>query len=145
MENTHSPIGIIIVAHGGYGTAVLSTAESILGPQEDCVSISVDAAHDVEDAMRRLRDAVARLDRGDGVIMLTDMFGGTPTNLALSFLEKHKAEIITGVNLPMLLKVIEARSDMPLAELAAQADEAGKAGIVFAGRMLRHKNKNESK
>lgn len=138
-DSATRPIGIIIVAHGTFGSSFLRTAESILGPQEDCVSISVDAAHDVEEAIRRLNDAAERLDGGQGVIVLTDMFGGTPANLALSLQKNHKAEVITGINLPMLLKVMESRSLAPLDELAALAEEAGKAGIVGAGRMLKYK------
>lgn len=133
------PIGIIVVAHGKYGSAVLRAAESIVGPQEDCVSISVEVAHMVDETVARLNDAAERLNRGEGVIVLTDMFGGTPTNLALSLLANYKAEVVTGVNLPMLLKVIERRGDATLMELAAMAAEAGKDGIVAAGHMLRHK------
>ncbi len=146
MTDAHNnPIGIIIVGHGNFGAAILRAAEIIMGPQEDCVSISVDVAHDVEEAVRRLQDASERLDRGGGVIVLTDMFGGTPTNLALSLQGQHNAEVITGVNLPMLLKVIENRNELSLADLARQADEAGKAGIVSAGEMLRVKSKQENK
>lgn len=145
MTEAHSPIGIIIVAHGAFGSAVLRAAESIMGAQEDCVSISVDVAHDVDEAVGRLTNAAERLDRGEGVIVLTDMFGGTPTNLALALLGKNRAEVITGVNLPMLLKVIEARTTLSLAELAQQADEAGKAGIVVTGQMLRSRGKTENK
>lgn len=142
MATDRDIIGIIIVAHGGYGSAVLNAAESIMGPQEDCASISVDIAHEVDEAVRRLNDAAQRLDRGAGVIILTDMFGGTPTNLALSLLGQHRAEVVTGVNLPMLMKVIEARRTLQVEELAVQAGEAGKAGIVVAGEMLRNRNKN---
>lgn len=142
MADDTTSIGIIIVSHGKYGSSILHTAESIVGPQSDCVSISVDVAHEVEDTVRRLNDAAQRLDKGGGVIVLTDMFGGTPTNLALSLLGKHKAEVITGVNLPMLLKVLESRNQAPLMELAQMADDAGKAGILSAGRILRNKNKN---
>lgn len=138
-------IGIIIVAHGNFGSAIFRAAESIMGNQEDCVSISVDVGHDVEEAVRRLNDAAQRLDRGSGVIVLTDMFGGTPTNLALSLMGKHKVEVVTGVNLPMLMKVIEMRSRLPLDELALQTEEAGKAGIVGAGKVLRGKNRAENK
>ena len=146
MEQTNqTPIGIIIVGHGNYGSALLRAAESILGPQEDCVAISVDVAHEVDEAVRRLTDAAERLDRGQGVILLTDMFGGTPTNLALALLGKHKAEVVTGVNLPMLLKVIEARASEPLHDLASKTGEAGKEGIVVAGKMLRGKGKNSEK
>ncbi len=141
-SDDQTSIGIIVAGHGSYGSALLRAAESILGPQEDCVSISVDVGHEVDEAVRRLTDAAKRLDRGQGVILLTDMFGGTPTNLALSLLRQHKAEVVTGVNLPMLLKVIEARASLPLHELASQIESAGKEGIVVAGKMLRNKNKN---
>lgn len=141
MSEAKADIGIILVGHGNYCAAVLRAAESIVGAQEDCVAISVDIAHEVEDAVGRLFDAADRLDRGSGVIVLTDMFGGTPTNIALSLLRKHKAEVVTGVNLPMLLKVIELRADHDLAELGAEAEAAGKAGIVLAGEMLRKKGK----
>lgn len=142
-KNNHDPIGVIIVSHGKYGSAILRTVESILGPQSDCVCISVDVAHDVDEAVARLTDAANRLDRGEGVIALTDMFGGTPTNLALSLLKKHKAEVVTGINLPMLLKVFENRASLSLAELAIQAGDAGKRGIVVAGNMLRNKNREK--
>lgn len=137
MDN--SSIGVIIVAHGKFGSSILRTAEMIIGPQSDCVSISVDIAHEVEDTIRRLNDAAQLLDKGEGVIVLTDMFGGTPTNLALSLLAQHKVEVITGVNLPMLLKVLENRDNSQLTELAKMADEAGKAGIVAAGKMRKTK------
>ena len=77
-----SHVGIIVVAHADYGSAVLRTVEFILGHQSDCCSISVDVAHDVNETVARLTDATERLDVGNGVIILTDMFGGTPTNLA---------------------------------------------------------------
>ena len=93
--------------------------------------------------MRRLDDAAQRLDKGSGVIILTDMFGGTPTNLALSLLGNHKVEVVTGVNLPMLLKVCTSRGT-PLDELARQAGEAGTRGIVVAGDMLRGKGKEKT-
>lgn len=134
-----NPIGVIIVSHGKYGEAMLKAAEIILGPQEDCVSIGVESAHEVESAVARLNDAALRLDSGQGVIALTDMFGGTPTNLALSLLGQHKAEVVTGVNLPMLLKIFESRASLSLPELASAAGEAGRAGIVVTGQMLRHK------
>ena len=139
MDNENSSIGIILVGHGKFGSSILHTAESIIGPQSDCVSISVDIAQEVEDAIRRLNDAAQILDKGQGVIVLTDMFGGTPTNLALSLLSQHQVEVITGMNLPMLLKVLENRGRAPLAELAKMADEAGKAGIVAAGKMRKTK------
>lgn len=141
-QEAKSPaVGVIIVAHTDYGAALLRTAEFILGPLNDCTSISVDAAFEVSETVQRLTDATQRLDKGAGVLLLTDMFGGTPTNLSLSLLgKKHEVEVVTGVNLPMILKVFSSRTK-PLEELADIAGEAGKSGIVVAGRMLRNKNK----
>lgn len=133
-------VGIIVVAHTDYGAALLRTAEFILGPLSDCTSISVDVAYEVSETVQRLTDATQRLDKGAGVLLLTDMFGGTPTNLSLSLLGKHQVEVVTGVNLPMILKVFSSRTK-PLEELADIAGEAGKSGIVVAGKMLRNKNK----
>lgn len=139
VEESNTPhVGIVIVSHADYGSAMLRTVEFILGPQSDCSSISVDVAHDVADTVRRLNDAAQRLDKGAGVIILTDMFGGTPTNLALSLLGTHKVEVVTGVNLPMLLKVFTSRAEN-LDALARIAGEAGAKGIVVAGNMLRNK------
>lgn len=140
MDNV--PIGLILVSHGKYASAMLGTAESLIGPQSDCVTISVDSAHETEDAVRRLHDAANMLDKGEGVVVLTDMFGGTPTNIALSLQGKHQAEVITGMNLPMILKVMENRQSSSLTELAKMAEESGKAGIVGAGRMLRGKKQD---
>lgn len=128
-------VGIIIVAHADLGAMLLRLVESILGPQSDCTSISVDAAFDTGDTVLRLNDAAERLNKGTGVLVLTDMFGGTPTNLSLALLAKHTVEVVTGVNLPMALKVFGARQ-CNLDELAALAEEAGKSGIVTAGKML---------
>ena len=136
-ETNATQAGIIIVSHGDYGSAILRTAEFILGPVSDCSSISVDATHEVSETVRRLDDAAPRPD------ILTDMFGGTPTNLALSLLGNHKVEVVTGVNLPMLLKVCTSRGT-PLDELARQAGEAGTRGIVVAGDMLRGKGKEKT-
>ncbi len=138
MSNDTAEVGIIVVAHGQYGDATLRTAEGILGPLTDCASISVDVVQDVTETVQRLEDAAARLDKGAGVIILTDMFGGTPTNLSLALLAKHNVEVVTGVNLPMLMKVFTSRA-CKLEELAALAGEAGKNGIVVAGKMLNNK------
>lgn len=141
-ESNLSNVGIIVVSHADYGSAILRTVEFILGPQSDCCSISVDVAHDVNDTVARLTDAAERLDKGNGVIILTDMFGGTPTNLALSLLQSHHIEVVTGVNLPMVLKVFTSR-DKDLGEVARLAGEAGASGIVVAGTMLHKRNEPE--
>ena len=142
-EKKKTQVGIILVSHADYGSAMLRTAEFILGPQGDCSSISVDVGQDVAETVRRLNDAAQRLDKGAGVIILTDMFGGTPTNLALSLLATHNVEVVTGANLPMLLKVFSAR-EKKLEELAQLAGEAGAKGIVVAGNMLRNKARTKS-
>lgn len=136
-DDTPGMIGIIVVAHGKLGEVMLRVCEMILGQVYDCASIKVDSNHDSENAVRRLNDAASRLDRGKGVLVLTDMFGGTPTNLALSLLGKHKAEVVTGLNMPMLLKAFESREGAELGELAESVADAGNAGIVITGKMLR--------
>jgi PTS system mannose-specific IIA component len=134
-------IGVVIVTHVNYGAILLRAAEYILGPIHDCVSIQVDINNDVSESVKRLNDAVSMLDSGLGVLVLTDMFGGTPTNLSLSLLGKGKnIEVLTGVNLPMLLKVFGNRTKT-LAELAVIACEAGREGIAIAGEILRNKVK----
>lgn len=130
--------GVVLVTHVDYGAGLLRAAEMILGPLADCSSIQVDASLDVEKTVARLKEAVSLLDKGNGVIILTDMFGGTPTNLSLSLLGTGAIEVVTGVNLPMLLKVFEARR-VALAELADIALEAGRKGIDSASRILRSK------
>ncbi len=144
--NTAEPqdVGIIVVAHADYGSVLLRTAEFILGPLSDCSSISVDIGQEVPETVRRLKDAAQRLDKGAGVIILTDMFGGTPTNLALSLLSSHNVEVVTGVNLPMVLKVFTSRTT-PLAELAQLASDAGIKGIVVPGAMLKSRTMGSDK
>ncbi|MDL2272341.1 PTS sugar transporter subunit IIA [Desulfovibrio sp. OttesenSCG-928-I05] len=133
--------GVILVTHADYGAALLRAAEFILGPVQDCSSIQVDVSLDVEGTVARLKEAASLLDRGRGVIILTDMFGGTPTNLSLSLMSNpEKIEVVTGVNLPMLLKVFDNRH-RELPELAEMALDAGRKGIVSAGGILRGKSK----
>lgn len=135
-------VGIVIVTHVDYGAALLKAAEHIVGPVHDCTTIQVDINNDVQDTVNRLKDAVLRLDSGLGVLMLTDMFGGTPTNLSLSMLGQGDCniEVLTGVNLPMLLKVLGNRNK-ELRELSELACEAGVEGIAVAGDILRNRIK----
>ena len=134
-------VGVILVTHADYGAALLRAAEFILGPIQDCSSIQVDVSLDVEGTVARLKEAASLLDRGKGVIILTDMFGGTPTNLSLSLMSSPDTiEVVTGVNLPMLLKVFDNR-EKSLHELAELALDAGRKGIVSAGGILRGRSK----
>ena len=142
-ETNNTPVvGVILVTHVDYGSSLLRAAEVILGPLADCSSIQVDAALDVGETVARLKEAVSLLDKGSGAIVLTDMFGGTPTNLSLSLLGSGSIEVVTGVNLPMLLKVFESRN-LELSALADVAMEAGCKGIVSASRLLRSRTKTE--
>ncbi len=133
-------IGVVLVTHTEYGAYLLKAAELILGPQQDCYFVSVDVTKEVEKSLTEIRKSVKSADHGPGVVILTDMFGGTPTNLSLSLLNKneHQLEVITGVNLPMLLRVLGSRK-LSLAELAKEAKAAGSQGIVVAGDLLRSK------
>ena len=135
---------MIIVTHGDFGSGLLRSAELILGPQTDCAALVVDATQDVSATVTRLREMAERVDHGRGVLLLTDMFGGTPTNLCLSLLSvaPGKVEVVTGVNLPMVLRVFGQRH-LTLSELANEAKEAGVKGIVVAGDMLRTRAKEK--
>lgn len=135
-------LGVVLVTHTEYGAWLLKAAEMILGPQQQCMAVSVDVSQEVEQTVKNLKQAVADCDTGAGVMLLTDMFGGTPTNISLSLLGSRELEVVTGVNLPMLLKVLGAR-ETPLARLAQDAKEAGTKGIVVAGEILRSKVKDQ--
>ena len=130
--------GVVLVTHADYGRQLLEAAELILGSQEACATIGVDVTSDVQQTVRAIKQAITDTDTGNGTLVLTDMFGGTPTNLSLSLLGSAHLEVITGVNLPMLLKVLGGRA-MPPTDLAHEAKKAGKQGIVVAGEVLRQK------
>ncbi len=140
QNNKH--VGVVLVTHTEYGAWLLKAAEMILGSQDHCTSVSVDVSLEVEKTVSALKAAVKKCDGGSGVMLLTDMFGGTPTNISLSLLGAGKLEVVTGVNLPMLLKVLGMRQ-APLSELAQVAKEAGCKGIVVAGEILRSRIKDK--
>ncbi|CAM2057711.1 mannose PTS system EIIA component [Desulfovibrionales bacterium] len=135
-DNRDGNVGVVLVTHSDYGLRLLQTAELILGPQECVGTVSVDASCEVAEILVTLKQAILGCDVGAGVLLLTDMFGGTPTNLSLSLLGSGRLEVLTGVNLPMLLKILGSRQ-MPLAKLAQEAKKAGCQGIVVAGELLR--------
>lgn len=142
MENSanNEQIGIIVISHGDLSASLLRTTENILGPLNDCASISVDIAHESSEAVRRINSAARRMDKGKGVLILTDMFGGTPANIALSLIGQYEVEVVTGVNLPMMIKAFTSRST-DLKSLASLVENAGREGILDAGHILRVKGK----
>jgi PTS system mannose-specific IIA component len=130
-------VGLVVATHGGLAEELLRTAEGIVGHLEKCEAVSVAAGLSMEDARARLAEAVKRVDSGEGVLVLTDMFGGTPANLALTFLDDH-LEVVTGVNLPMILKLATARaSDIGLRAAAELVAGYGQKNITLASELLR--------
>jgi PTS system mannose-specific IIA component len=128
-------IALVIAAHQDLGPALLKAAEGIVGPMDNAVALSLNYAEDPARARTRLEEAIRRLDTGDGVLVMTDMFGGTPTNLSLPFLDPGRVEVVTGINLPMLLKAQSARQEMPLAKLGVFLKDYGARNIIVAGEL----------
>jgi PTS system mannose-specific IIA component len=129
-------IGLVIVTHGRLAEEFLAAAEHVVGPQEDACAVSIGADDDMEKRRADILAAAQAVDSGDGVIILTDMFGGTPSNLAISIMEKANAEVIAGVNLPMLIKLASIRTDQDLKGAVAAAHEAGRKYINVASWVL---------
>ncbi len=130
-------VGLVVATHGQLAGELLRTAAGIVGPMDRCEAVSIDAASSMEEARKRLGDAIHRVDDGEGVLVLTDMFGGTPANLALTFLE-DRIEVVTGVNLPMLLKLATGRADrLALRPLAELITSYGQKNITLASELLR--------
>ena len=139
MERSDLMIGAIIITHGKLAEAFVSTAEAVAGKLENVRYISIDACDDAKCVGDAIAAAIKTMDKKDGIIILTDMFGGTPSNVGLSFLESGKVEILTGVNLPMLLKFASHRTDKTLSELVMLLKEHGQKSIVLASEMLKGK------
>jgi PTS system mannose-specific IIA component len=131
-------IGLVLVTHGRLAEEFRSALEHVVGPQTRIATISMHPDDDVENRRGDILQAVAKVNGGRGVIILTDMFGGTPSNLAISVMESGKIEVIAGMNLPMLIKLASIRAELPLAESVEQAQEAGRKYINVASRLLRN-------
>lgn len=129
-------IGLVVVSHGRLAEEFLSAAEHVVGPQEAIKAVSIGPDDDMEKRRQDILDAAKEVNTGDGVIILTDMFGGTPSNLAISVMEKAGAEVIAGVNLPMLIKLASIRADGELEEAVKAAHEAGRKYINVASWVL---------
>jgi PTS system mannose-specific IIA component len=132
-------IGVLITTHGNLGSEFLKVAEMIRGTLKDVMHISVDQTKSVEDLKKDINAAIKKLDQGQGVLILTDLFGGTPSNLSLSLLKEGKVEVVTGVNLPMLLKLSDTREKMNLHDFANYIKEYGRKNIYLASEILNKK------
>ena len=137
------PIGLIIISHGNLARELRATLEHVVGAQLHIKTISIGTDDDMEQRRSDILKAVGEVDQGAGVIVLTDMFGGTPSNLAISVMDKAKVEIIAGVNLPMLVKLAEIRGHGTLKATALQAREAGREYIHIASQLLGEKNRKK--
>ncbi|MBE0556247.1 MAG: PTS fructose transporter subunit IIA [Proteobacteria bacterium] len=132
-------IGVLITTHGNLGNELIKAAELIRGSLKGIVHVSVDQTKGVEDLKKEISTAIKKLDQGQGVLILTDLFGGTPSNISLSFLKEGKVEVITGVNLPMLLKLPDIREGMQLKEFARSIKDYGIKNISLASEILSKK------
>jgi PTS system mannose-specific IIA component len=129
-------IGLVLVTHGRLGVEFVAALEHIVGKQEQCLAVSIDANDDMEAKRAEIAAAAQAVDNGRGVILLTDTFGGTPSNLAISLLGRENLEVIAGVNLPMLIKLATARKGKSVGEAVDLAQEAGRKYISVASRIL---------
>src|SRR6266536_1811213 len=129
-------VGGVIVTHGHLANELLAAAEMIVGPISNVTTASIDWHDDVDVAREVLERAIARVSQGRGVLLLTDMFGGAPTDIASMFLDKSEIEVVTGVNLPMILKLAVQSEGESLADVARRVYEAGREGIHLAGELL---------
>jgi PTS system mannose-specific IIA component len=132
-------IGVVIVTHGKLAEAFVSVTEHVVGKQGQLLSIGIEPDEEAEQARERILKAITEVDDGNGVIVLTDMFGGTPSNLAISVMKREGVEVIAGVNLPMMIKLMSVRSKVPMGEAVNQAQEAARKYINVAGNLLASK------
>ena len=132
-------IGMVLVTHGRLAVEFRAALEHVVGPQSQCATITIDPDDDMEQRRLDIVEAVRAVDSGDGVAILTDMFGGTPSNLAISVMNDSRTEVVAGINLRMLIKLASVRSDSDLDQAVGQAQEAGRKYINVASRVLASK------
>ena len=132
-------IGVVIVTHGRLAHEFRAALEHVVGPQEQIETISIGPDDDLDLRRSDMLTALGRVDTGDGVIVLTDRFGGTPSNLAISVMSQPKVEVLAGINLPMLIKLAKIREISPLQDAVAAAQEAGRKYCTIASRVLNGK------
>jgi len=129
-------IGLVLVTHGALARAFVAALEHVVGPQRNVATVCIEAEDDMEARRREILDAVHTVNEGQGVVLMTDMFGGTPSNLAISVMNETDVEVVAGVNLPMLIKFASLRGDASLAALVAAIQEAGRKYINVASSLL---------
>ena len=133
-------IGMVLVTHGRLADELVAALEHVVGPQPSVSTVCIGPEDDMEQRRRDILESVGKVDDGAGVVVLTDMFGGTPSNLAISIMDKAKVEVIAGVNLPMLIKLASVRHHETLVDAVASAQEAGRKYINVASRLLSQDN-----
>lgn len=136
-------IGVVIVTHSALADEFLMAAQQIVGTVEGIEPISIDPSDPIEEVEKRIKKGIKKVDMGKGVLVLTDMFGGTPSNISLSFQEKGKVEIVSGVNLPMLIKLSTLREEQTLDELASFIKSYGQKNIHLASEILERNTEGE--
>ncbi len=129
-------IGMVLVTHGRLAAEFIAALEHVVGAQSNVGAVCIGADDDMEQRRQDILAAVAEVDDGDGVVVLTDMFGGTPSNLAISIMKEAKVEVIAGVNLPLLIKLAGLREGCPIDKAVAQAQESGRKYISVASSLL---------
>lgn len=129
-------IGLVLVTHGHLATEFRSALEHVVGPQQNLATIAIAPDDDMEARRRDIIAAVEAVENGRGVIVLTDMFGGTPSNLAISVMEPGRIDVVAGINLPMLIKLASVREEKTLDEAVTSAQDAGRKYITVASRVL---------
>ncbi|MEO8558368.1 MAG: PTS sugar transporter subunit IIA [Rhodospirillales bacterium] len=129
-------IGMVLVTHGRLAAEFIAALEHVVGPQRQVAAVCIGPEDNMEARRQEIIDRIGECDSGQGVVLLTDMFGGTPSNLAISVIDRANVEVIAGVNLPMLIKLASARNSLPLVQAVAAAQEAGRKYINVASKLL---------
>ena len=129
-------IGLVLVTHGKLAVEFRSALEHVVGPQQQIEAVTIGPNDDVEQRRKDIVEAIKRVDTGEGVAVLTDMFGGTPSNLAISCMSRPKVEVLAGINLPMLVKLAKMRETSALPEAVTAAQDAGRKYCTIASRVL---------
>ncbi len=136
MRAEDSLVGALVVTHGQLGQELVSAAQAIVGEISYIAAVSIGWNDDVDESKKKIEQAVAEVDQGKGVIILTDMFGGTPSNLSLPLLKRNEVDIVTGVNLPMVIKVANQPGTDSLSELVTKVKKQGQSHISIASELL---------